>query len=216
MITTDYLGLSLPQGTDNADVSVLVKAYQMLENGVKYAADESWTQLQTYNLGTGGESNGVKSFQATMDRSKVSAVRLMLRGLKFAKAASVNGYRYGSVNVDAGRTDGIGTWGNGSNGYTLLTCDANASYTGFIDIEWLFPQWGGATPKENASGFLITRNAIPWEGGSNAYEINEQSRGLYLYCSPLSGSAFPFVFTEAAAEGTIDLYVKYNNGGLNG
>lgn len=212
MITTDYLGLSLPQGTDNADVSVLVKAYQMLENGVKYAADESWTQLQTYNLGTGGESNGVKSFQATVDRSKVSAVRLMLRGLKFAKAASVDGRRYGPINVDAGRTDGIGTWNNGSNGYTLLTCDANVRYAGFIDIEWLFPQWGGATPKENASGWVMS-TAVSNTGVAS---FLKKESTVHIGTTPMLATTFPFVFTEAAAEGTIDLYVKYNNGGLNG
>lgn len=129
-ITTDYLGLTLPEGSNNADFSVLNTAFKKIESGIQ-AIDE-WQYIGVYNFGSGADNEGVSQWNfSSINPEAVHGIRMQLDGVVFGSAWAPTVKVFGAV------------YATTLPGNTYF-CDINnmksfekGNYSGYIDFKML-------------------------------------------------------------------------------
>lgn len=189
-ITTDYLGLTLPEGSDNADISVLNTAFKKIESGIQ-ALDE-WQYIGVYNFGSGADNEGVSRWNfSNIDSEAVHGIRMQLDSVVFgsAWAPTVSGYLAGYATVLPGNTC--------FRSILNMVSFAEGTYTGYIDFKMLNNKYD-ARDRDNVMSIITGK----------AYLNNSVTEGLLASYILANGCGF----TVAPTGGTLRIFVQTRPG----
>lgn len=187
-ITTDYLGLTLPEGSDNADISVLNTAFKKIESGIQ-AIDE-WQYIGVYNFGSGADNEGVSRWNfSSIDSEGVHGIRMQLDDVVFGSpwAPTVKVFPAGYATVLPGNVY--------FRDVDNMKSFAKGTYSGYIDFKMLNNKYD-ARDRDNVmskiTGKAYLNNSVT-EGLATRYIL---TNGCGFSVAPTGGTLRIFVQTR--------------------